>query len=373
MMSAKPTICCIVGTRPDAIKMAPVIHRLGLLGDRVDRRVVSIAQHRAMLDQVLRVFEIKPDVDLDIMQPRQSLSSVTEAILRGIDPVLDDQKPDLTIVQGDTTASMAAALASFYHKIPVGHVEAGMRSGSLAEPYPEEMNRRFIDSVSALHFAATDRNRENLLAEGTDSSSIFVTGNTVVDALHWAADKADPGFVESLGINGRFILATAHRRESWGRPLADICGGLADILENCDDVSVVFAAHLNPIVRDAAKAALGGHERAPVIDPPDYLSFLALLKGCYFVMTDSGGIQEEAPAFGKPVLVLRNRTERVEGIEAGSARLVGTGREAIVDAALKLLSDESEYDKMARVRNPYGDGHAAERIIQAILGRFEIP
>jgi UDP-N-acetylglucosamine 2-epimerase (non-hydrolysing) len=318
-----------------------------------------------MLDQVLRVFEIQPDYDLDVMRPGQSLADVTVAVLRGVERVLRRVRPDMVIVQGDTTSALAAALAAFYERIPLGHVEAGLRTNDRYSPYPEEMNRRLISSLAVLHFAPTRGAKENLLREGVPRGRIHVTGNTVVDALNVIRRSKAEWHVPALnGIapEQRVILVTAHRRESFGPGFERMCRGLLTLVKRNSDVVVVYPVHLNPNVRKPARAILGGVSRVHLIEPLEYLPFVRLMERSYIILTDSGGIQEEAPALGKPVLVMRDVTERPEAVEAGTAKLVGTDPDAIVAATERLLRSPVAYRKMARARNPYGDGSASARI-----------
>jgi UDP-N-acetylglucosamine 2-epimerase (non-hydrolysing) len=368
---ARPKVMIIFGTRPEAVKMAPVVGLLRQLGDEVETCVVVTAQHRAMLDQVLEVFQIEPDHDLDIMLPGQSLTEVTVRALSGLERIMRAEKPDLVLVQGDTTTAFVGGLAAFYQQIPVAHIEAGLRTRDKYDPYPEEINRQFLDVMADMCFAPTPTARQALLAEGIPESRILVTGNTVIDALLTVVDRVEqlarpaPGLID-LSCSLRTLLVTAHRRENLGAPLADICLALRDLLAARDDLQIIFPVHLNPKVRETVWATLGDMERARLIDPLDYLDFVQIMKHADLIVTDSGGVQEEAPALGKPVLVIRSTTERPEAIEAGTARLVGTARRDIVAAVSQLLDDPSEYARMQHAINPYGDGHAAERIVDAI-------
>lgn len=360
-------VMIVFGTRPEAVKMAPVIRELSRFPDKVDLKVAVTAQHREMLDQVLKVFGIVPDFDLDIMRHGQSLADITVRSLRGLNSLFAEQKPDLVLVQGDALAVLSGALAAFYNRIAVGHVEAGLRTGCRYDPFPEEMVRRLTSHIAELHFAPTETARANLLAEGIPEEDIFVTGNTVIDALLSVAASL-PDCRPEGGL--REILVTAHRRENWGEPHRRVFLALRDLVEAFPDVRVVFAMHRNPDIRRQAREILGGLDRVQLIEPPDYAPFVALMKRCYIVITDSGGIQEEAPALGKPVLVVRSTTERPEGVEAGTVRLVGTDRARVFEEASRLLSDPDAYTAMAEARNPYGDGHAAERIREAVFARF---
>jgi UDP-N-acetylglucosamine 2-epimerase (non-hydrolysing) len=363
-------VLCVFGTRPEAIKMAPVVHELQRHPSQAKALVCVTGQHREMLDQVLRLFEITPDHDLGLMRAEQSLAGLTAGAVTGLDAVIESERPDWVVVQGDTTTAMAAALAAFYRRVPVAHVEAGLRSRNLAHPFPEEANRRIVDVVSARHFAPTEAARENLLREGVEAGQVLVTGNTVIDALRWVAALPAPADLEALaGDRGRrLLLVTAHRRESFGPAMEQICLALRDLARRYrDSVSVVYPVHLNPRVREPVHRILGDVGNIVLAPPLDYLRFVHLMKRAYLVLTDSGGIQEEAPGLGKPVLVLREVTERSEAVEAGTARVVGTTRDHVVGAAARLLDDPAEYALMAHAANPFGDGHAAPRIVAALL------
>ncbi|MGI5887250.1 MAG: non-hydrolyzing UDP-N-acetylglucosamine 2-epimerase [Syntrophomonadaceae bacterium] len=360
-------VLVVFGTRPEAIKMAPVIRELQEVKD-IETVVVVTAQHREMLDQVLNLFAIKADYDLNLMKEQQDLFSITTGVLNGLKGILEKEKPHLVLVHGDTTTTFAAALAAFYQRIPVGHVEAGLRTRNKYSPYPEEMNRTLAGRIAELHFAPTDTARDNLLAESTANFKIWVTGNTVIDALLETVQldyKFGPE-LQGIDFNKRLILVTTHRRENWGSSMRNIYQALIDIVQEFPDVEVVFPVHRNPVVRDIAEEMLKGRERFHLIDPLDYEPFANLMNRCYLVMTDSGGMQEEAPSLGKPVLVLRDTTERPEAVQAGTVKLVGTNQQRIYDAARLLLTDKNEYDKMARAINPYGDGYAARRIVNVI-------
>ncbi len=371
MTKSKVQVLSVFGTRPEAVKMAPVVKELERHPDRVASRACVTAQHRQMLDQVLSLFGIAPDYDLDVMQESQSPTQVASAVLARLEPVLASEHPDWVLVQGDTTTVAAAALAAFYSGAKVGHVEAGLRTFNKYQPFPEEINRRVAGVIADLHFAPTQRARENLLREGVPDSIIHVTGNPVIDALHWVADLPyDPacGPLKNIPWDRRLILVTAHRRENFGQPLEQVCLALRDIAEAyAGDVHIVYPVHLNPNVQEPVRRILGYAPGITLMDPLDYLPLVYLMKRATLVLTDSGGIQEEAPGLGKPVLVLREVTERPEAVEAGTVRVVGTDRMRIFEWTRKLLSDPAEYDKMARAVNPYGDGHAAERIVKAIL------
>lgn len=361
------------GTRPEAIKLAPVIQELARHAREFQPVVLVTAQHRQMLDQVLRVFDITPDYDLDVMRPGQSLADVTVGVLRGVERVLRRARPDMVMVQGDTTSALAAALAAFYERIPVGHVEAGLRTGDKYSPYPEEMNRRLVSGLADLHFAPTRTARDNLLREGVPRGRIRVTGNTVVDALRAIrASKAKwrVPVLDRIAPGQRVVLVTAHRRENFGPGFERICRALRMIVERNPDVAVVYPVHLNPNVRKPARAILGRVPRVYLVAPLEYLPFVRLMERAYVILTDSGGIQEEAPALGKPVLVMRDVTERPEAVAAGTARLVGTETEVIVSATERLLRSAAAYRKMARARNPFGDGLASRRIAAALLRFF---
>jgi UDP-N-acetylglucosamine 2-epimerase (non-hydrolysing) len=370
-MAERPRrVLSVFGTRPEAVKMAPVVERLRHTPD-VEARVCVTAQHRQMLDQVLALFDIVPDFDLDVMEPDQALAPLTEAILRSLDPVLEQFQPDWLLVQGDTTTVLAAALLAYYRRIRVGHVEAGLRTGDKWQPFPEEINRRVAGVVADLHFAPTARARDNLLREGVAPERVVVTGNPVIDALQTiAARPYDPtnGPLAGLPFDRRLILVTAHRRENFGAPLERIFEALRRLAERYrDDVAFVYPVHLNPNVRGPAQRLLGGIPNISLLDPLDYLPMVHLLSRSTFVLTDSGGLQEEGPALGKPVLVMREVTERPEAIEAGTARLVGTDADRIEAEARRLLDDPAAYGEMAHAANPFGDGHAAERIVEALM------
>ncbi|OIQ10049.1 non-hydrolyzing UDP-N-acetylglucosamine 2-epimerase [Neomoorella thermoacetica] len=367
-------ILTVFGTRPEAIKMAPVVKELNLHPEEFTCLVAVTAQHREMLDQVLRLFHIKPDYDLDIMRPRQTLEEITTRALTGLAGVLKEARPDLVLVHGDTTTTFVAALAAFYQQIPVGHVEAGLRTGDRYAPFPEEMNRRLAGVLTDIHFAPTAKARDNLLREGIAPEHIYVTGNTVIDALK-ATIREEYQFGEH-GLAGldfrekRVILVTAHRRENWGEPLKEIFTALRDLIRRHPDTALIFPVHYNPRVRQLAREVLGGQERVYLIEPLDYEPFVNLMNRAYLVLTDSGGLQEEAPALGKPVLVLREVTERPEAVAAGTVRLVGTAYRDILAAAEELLTDRQAYLQMAHAVNPYGDGQASRRIRSALRHYF---
>ena len=361
------------GTRPEAIKLFPVIHALKRERD-FNVTVCVTAQHREMLDQVLDIADIEPDLDLDIMRPNQSLPEMTSRIIRGFDEVLAEVAPDRVMVQGDTTTAMAAALSAFYRKIPVDHVEAGLRSGDNYSPWPEEVNRKVVGSIASLHFAPTVRAAESLMRENVPRDRIFVTGNTVIDALLQTKQRIEqqpalPNYASQQlpdeDDNRRIILVTAHRRENFDGGMERIAAALLKIVER-EDVIAVFPVHPNPNVMGPMRAMLGNHPRIRLLPPQDYVPFVRLLSRSYLVLTDSGGVQEEAPALGKPVLVMRDTTERPEGVEAGTALLVGTDPSLIAAEALRLLHDREHYLRMSRAHNPFGDGHASERIIDVL-------
>lgn len=378
------TIMLVFGTRPEAIKMAPLVKMLQQRPDEFRTVVVVTGQHRQMLDQVLGLFDIKPDYDLDIMQPNQDLTDVTVKILSGLREVFREVKPDIVLVHGDTTTSMAAGLAAFYHQLPVGHVEAGLRTNNIYSPWPEEMNRRVTGRIASHHFAPTALSKQNLLAENVDERSIVVTGNTVIDALQMVIDmiKRDPKMSEEIEAqllktgydinrlkdgNRRLVLITGHRRENFGEGFLNICRALKELTTRFPDVDFVYPMHLNPNVRRPIREVLGTeseHQNLFLIEPLEYLLFVYMMEKSSLILTDSGGVQEEAPGLGKPVLVMRDTTERPEAVEAGTVKLVGTDYDKIVDNVSQLLTDSDEYEKMKRAVNPYGDGHACERIIE---------
>lgn len=362
-------VLTIFGTRPEAIKMAPLVQALKD-DPRINCRVAVTAQHREMLDQVLRLFGIKPDYDLDIMQAGQDLYDITSRALLGLRDVLREERPDLVLVHGDTTTTYTGALAAFYEQIPVGHVEAGLRSGHKYSPFPEEMNRTLTGALCDLHFAPTLTSRENLLREGRSPERIFITGNTVIDALLKTvrADYhfQDPVLRELDFHRQRVLLVTTHRRENLGEPMRQMYQAFKDIVREFSDVTLVFPVHKNPAVRSVVEEVLGGQERVVLVEPLEYEPFANLMNKAYLILTDSGGLQEEAPSLGKPVLVLRENTERPEALEAGTVELVGTGREKIYHATRRLLLNSRDYLRMAQAVNPYGDGQACRRIIQAL-------
>lgn len=372
-------VLSIFGTRPECIKMAPVIKKLKQ-EPRIESRVCVTAQHRYMLDQVLDLSQIKPDVDLNIMMDNQGLTEVGVAILAGLKPVLEEYQPNLVLVQGDTSTTFFAALAAFYQQVPVGHVEAGLRTGDISAPWPEEMNRRVTSILAGLHFAPTEQSRDNLLREGIEPESILVTGNTVIDALLDVIQLIDSSpqllskFKEQFSFlepRRRTILVTGHRRESFGKRFENICYALLEMSRR-EDVQIVYPAHLNPNVQKPVKRILDAAQNVHLIEPLDYLSFVYLMKESFLILTDSGGVQEEAPSLGKPVLVMREKTERPEGVAAGTAQLVGTSTERIVEQVSLLLDAQDEYEKMASTHNPYGDGHASQRIVKRIIDDYAV-
>lgn len=356
----------VLGTRPEAIKMCPVIIELKKRKN-VDLYVCITSQHREMLRSVLGIFGVRADCDLDIMKEGQSLADITKAVLDGISEVLEREKPDVVLVHGDTTTAFAASLACFYKKIPVGHVEAGLRTYDVYSPYPEEFNRRTIDITARYLFAPTKLSAENLLREGADENSIFVTGNTAIDALRLTVREEYSSPITEAAAGKRIILLTAHRRESHGEALRGIFRAVRRIANEFDDVMIVYPVHPNPVVRAAAEETLSGHERIMLTEPLDVITFHNLMAKSRFIMTDSGGIQEEAPSLGKPVLVLRDVTERPEGVEAGTLRIVGTDEEKVYLACKNLLCNDAEYAEMSSAENPYGDGKASRRIADALL------
>ncbi|MFH7242790.1 MAG: non-hydrolyzing UDP-N-acetylglucosamine 2-epimerase [Spirulina sp.] len=365
-MSDSPLrVCITLGTRPEAIKLAPVIQAFQR-DAAFETQVVLTGQHREMVDQVMALFDLRADADLAIMQPKQTLTDITCRSLQGLEAHFQTLKPDLVIVQGDTTTAFAAALAAFYQKIPVGHVEAGLRTDNIYSPYPEEANRRLISQLTTLHFAPTAKSVEHLKASSV-VGEIHATGNTVIDALLTVAAQRPDCPIDGLDWERhRVILATVHRRENWGQPLEDIAAGFLAVLESQSDTALLLPLHRNPLVREPLTAALGNHPRVFLTEPLDYRALVGAMQRCHLLLTDSGGLQEEAPGLGKPVLVLRDTTERPEAVEAGTARLIGTDREAIHHHALELLTNPAAYAAMAQAVNPFGDGHASERILAIV-------
>lgn len=361
-------IMFVFGTRPEAIKMAPLVKAVEAAED-LEPLVVVTAQHREMLDQVLQLFDVHPSYDLNLMKPGQSLTDITAGVLRGIERIVIKEKPDLVLVHGDTTTTFAGALASFYQQVPIGHVEAGLRSGNMYSPFPEEANRRLTGALTSIHLAPTPQARENLLREGINPDIIYTTGNTVIDALMMTIKDDytfDDDLEKALNVPGRKVLLTTHRRENLGQPMVQIFRAIRKLHERFPDVHFYFPVHLNPKVRALAKEALSDQERVHMFEPLDYAPFANLINRMDLVLTDSGGLQEEAPAIGKPVLVLRDNTERLEAVEAGTVRLVGADTQLIYDTVETLFTDEEEYARMEHAVNPYGDGKACERIVAAI-------
>lgn len=374
MMAKKIKVMTVFGTRPEAIKMAPVVLELAKHPDKIVPVVTVTAQHRDMLDQVLNLFQIKPDHDLDIMAAGQTLFDITSRAMMGLDGVLKTEKPDIVLVHGDTTTTFAGALAAYYHQVSVGHVEAGLRTHNKYSPFPEEMNRRLTGCIADLHFAPTDTSEENLLAESVESGKIFVTGNTVIDALHKTVDddfQFEDKALQGIDFKGkRIVLLTTHRRENLGEPMRHVYKAMRRLVDEFDDVEIVFPVHKNPKVREVVHEELGGLAKVHLIDPLDYEPFANLMHRAHLILTDSGGVQEEAPALGKPVLVLRDTTERPEAVAAGTVKLIGTDVAAVYNEARLLLTDKAEYDRMSSACNPYGDGRASQRIVQAILYHY---
>ncbi|MGN4930163.1 non-hydrolyzing UDP-N-acetylglucosamine 2-epimerase [Bacillus cereus group sp. MYBK14-1] len=369
-MTERLKVMTIFGTRPEAIKMAPLVLELQKHPEKIESIVTVTAQHRQMLDQVLSIFGITPDFDLNIMKDRQTLIDVTTRGLEGLDKVMKEAKPDIILVHGDTTTTFIASLAAFYNQIPVGHVEAGLRTWDKYSPYPEEMNRQLTGVMADLHFSPTAKSATNLQKENKDESRIFITGNTAIDALQTTVKETySHPVLEKLG-NDRLVLMTAHRRENLGEPMRNMFRAIKRLVDKHEDVQVVYPVHMNPVVREIANEILGEHNRIHLIEPLDVIDFHNVAARSYLMLTDSGGVQEEAPSLGVPVLVLRDTTERPEGIEAGTLKLAGTDEETIFGLADELLSDKEAHDKMAKASNPYGDGRASERIVEAILQHF---
>jgi UDP-N-acetylglucosamine 2-epimerase (non-hydrolysing) len=366
-MGDKLKVLSVIGTRPEAIKMAPVIRALRGRADRIESVVCNTAQHREMVDQVLEVFDVQPDIDLDIMQPGQTLPGLTSRVILGMTDVLQAARPDWVLVQGDTTTVFATGLAAFYEGVRVGHVEAGLRTYDKRNPFPEEINRLLVDGLCDRHFAPTSRNRKALLREGHTDETIVVTGNTVIDALLSVAALPEPATMPPLDPEKRLLLVTAHRRENHGQPIRDICAALK-ALAGRGDLQIVYPVHLNPNVQKPVYELLSGVPGVILIDPVDYLTLVHLMRRSHLILTDSGGIQEEAPSLGKPVLVMRLKTERAEAVEVGVVEMVGTATERIVARVTRLLEDEDAYRAMTSPVNPYGDGQAAGRIVASLLG-----
>ncbi|WP_125708465.1 non-hydrolyzing UDP-N-acetylglucosamine 2-epimerase [Companilactobacillus zhongbaensis] len=368
----KVKVMTVFGTRPEAIKMAPLVLKLKQNSDRFETVTVVTAQHREMLDSVLEIFKIKPDYDMNIMKERQTLSGITGLVLKMLDDIIEKEEPDIILVHGDTTTTFSASLSAFYHQTTIGHVEAGLRTWNKYSPWPEEMNRQMTDDLADLYFAPTDKSKENLLKENHHEEGIFVTGNTAIDALrstvhqdyhHDVLDIIDP--------NKKMILVTMHRRENQGEPMKQVFRAMKKVVEKHDDIELIYPVHLNPVVQQTAKEILGNVDRVHLIEPLDVLDFHNMASRSYFIMTDSGGVQEEAPSLGKPVLVLRDTTERPEGVEAGTLKLVGTDEEVVEKEMSNLIENQAEYEKMANAKNPYGDGKASDRILDAISYYFK--
>lgn len=362
-------VMTIFGTRPEAIKMAPLVHELKSR-EEIDLTVCVTAQHREMLDQVLETFNIKPDYDLNIMKQGQTLGDITSRVLTLVDGVIKEVKPDIILVHGDTTTTFAGALAAFYNQVSIGHVEAGLRTYDKYSPYPEEMNRQMVSCMADMNFAPTNLSKQNLINEGRKEDTIYVTGNTAIDAMKMTVSREYTNDTLEWVGSDKMILLTAHRRENLGEPMYNIFRAVKRIVDEFDDVKVVYPIHLNPLVRKIANEVLAGSDKVRLIEPLEVSDFHNFQNKSYLILTDSGGIQEEAPSLGKPVLVLRDTTERPEGIDAGTLKLVGTNEEVIYSETKKLLLDSSEYEKMSGAKNPYGDGFASKRIVDAIIEKF---
>lgn len=358
-------VLSVFGTRPEAIKMCPVIKELELRNN-IESIVCLTGQHEEMLNQVVKLFNIKPDYNLHIMREKQDLALITSNILQALDDIMTSEEPDIVLVHGDTSSSFAAALSAFYHHIKIGHVEAGLRTYNLQSPYPEEFNRQAVDLISDIYFAPTERAKKQLLIEGKEITNVYVTGNTGIDALKTTVIGTYKNALLDWAKDSRFLLVTAHRRENIGKPMENMFRAIRRIVDDNEDVKVIYPIHKNPIVREIAQRILGDNKRIKLIEPLDAFDFHNFLARCFLVLTDSGGIQEEAPSLGKPVLVMRNTTERPEGVEAGTLKLVGTDEETIYKEASTLLRDEKRYQEMSNIQNPYGDGHAAKRIVDIL-------
>ncbi len=367
----KIKVMSVFGTRPEAIKMAPLVKELEKRKE-IDSIVCVTAQHREMLDQVLETFNIKPDYDLNIMKKGQTLGDITSRVLSGLDEVIKKEKPNIVLVHGDTTTSFAAALSAFYNQVDIGHVEAGLRTYDKYSPYPEEMNRQWVDCMCDMYFAPTELSSKNLIKEGKDKSKIYITGNTAIDAMKFTVNKnyKNPE-LDWVKDNERLLLMTAHRRENLGEPMHHMFKAIRRIVDEFKDVKVIYPIHLNPLVREIASAEFDGCDRVHLIEPLEVFDFHNFQNKSYLILSDSGGIQEEAPSLGKPVLVLRDTTERPEGIKAGTLKLVGTSEEKIYRETKKLLTNKEAYNKMSKASNPYGDGHASERIVDAIIKKYK--
>ena len=373
MLMKKIKVMTVFGTRPEAIKMAPLVLELQKQSQRFEAITTVSAQHREMLDQVLDIFHIKPDYDLNIMHARQTLTDITSNVLINLDKILKEAKPDIVLVHGDTTTTFAASVAAFYNQIPIGHVEAGLRTWEKYSPYPEEMNRQMTDAMTDLYFAPTNQSKANLLKENHKEDNIYITGNTAIDALKQTVDKEyHHDILDKVSPDNKLILLTMHRRENQGEPMRRVFKVIREVVESREDVEVIYPVHLSPAVQETAKEILGNTERIHLISPLDVVDFHNLAARSYFIMTDSGGVQEEAPSLGKPVLVLRDTTERPEGVEAGTLKLVGTESEKVKEEMEELLDNDAEYRRMAQAKNPYGDGKASERILDAIAYYFGV-
>lgn len=373
MLMKKIKVMTVFGTRPEAIKMAPLVLELQKQSQRFEAITTVSAQHREMLDQVLDIFHIKPDYDLNIMHARQTLTDITSNVLINLDKILKEAKPDIALVHGDTTTTFAASVAAFYNQIPIGHVEAGLRTWEKYSPYPEEMNRQMTDAMTDLYFAPTNQSKANLLKENHKEDNIYITGNTAIDALKQTVDKEyHHDILDKVSPDNKLILLTMHRRENQGEPMRRVFKVIREVVESREDVEVIYPVHLSPAVQEAAKEILGNTERIHLISPLDVVDFHNLAARSYFIMTDSGGVQEEAPSLGKPVLVLRDTTERPEGVEAGTLKLVGTESEKVKKEMEELLDNDAEYQRMTQAKNPYGDGKASERILDAIAYYFGV-
>lgn len=369
----KIKVMTVFGTRPEAIKMAPLVLELQKQSQRFEAITTVSAQHREMLDQVLDIFHIKPDYDLNIMHARQTLTDITSNVLINLDKILKEAKPDIVLVHGDTTTTFAASVATFYNQIPIGHVEAGLRTWEKYSPYPEEMNRQMTDAMTDLYFAPTNQSKANLLKENHKEDNIYITGNTAIDALKQTVDKEyHHDILDKVSPDNKLILLTMHRRENQGEPMRRVFKVIREVVESREDVEVIYPVHLSPAVQETAKEILGNTERIHLISPLDVVDFHNLAARSYFIMTDSGGVQEEAPSLGKPVLVLRDTTERPEGVEAGTLKLVGTESEKVKKEMEELLDNDAEYQRMAQAKNPYGDGKASERILDVIAYYFDV-
>ena len=363
-------VMTIFGTRPEAIKMAPLVKELEKR-EEIESIVCVTAQHREMLDQVLNVFDIKPDYDLNIMKQGQTLSEITSRVLLGLEEVIQKEKPNIILVHGDTTTTFAGALAAFYNSVDIGHVEAGLRTWNKYSPYPEEMNRQMVSCMSDMNFAPTELSAKNLIEEGKNKDNIYITGNTAIDAMKYTVKEDYKNEIFDWLGESKFILLTAHRRENLGEPMYNIFRAVKKVVEENEDVKVIYPIHMNPKIRQIANEVIGDNDRIKIIEPLEVIDFHNFINRSYLILTDSGGIQEEAPSLGKPVLVLRDTTERPEGIDAGTLKLVGTDEEVIYVETMKLLTNRDIYDTMSKATNPYGDGHASERIVDAIINKYK--